>query len=101
MCLGVPQVMVIYCFSLIFYLYVRVAKTLDLGRFLAYGIFVLVVECMGATTTLLYGVNILLHPVHEDMLEDPAHPGLPKVRFTRSFPALLHTQKESHVSSPS
>lgn len=73
------QFVTIYVFSLIFYLYVRIVHTLDLGKFLAYGIFVLIVEIMGATTTILYGVNILFHPVHEEIIPDPEHPGVPKV----------------------
>lgn len=87
--------MTIYCLAFCFYLYVRVTHTLDLGRFLPYGIFVLIVEIMGATTTILYGVNILLHPIHEDIPDDPAHPGLPKVR-----PALsqtFHERKRARV----
>jgi hypothetical protein len=71
-------VMLIYCIALVFYLWVRITKTLDLGRYLPYGIFVLIVEIMGATTTLLYGVNILWHPVNPPLPEDPNHPGLPK-----------------------
>lgn len=41
-----------------------------------YGILVLVVEMLGATTTLLYGLNILFDPVHEDLPNDPENPGL-------------------------
>jgi len=72
--------MLIYCVALVFYLWVRITKTLDLGRYLPYGIFVLIVEIMGATTTLLYGVNILWHPVNPPLPEDPNNPGLPKAR---------------------
>ncbi len=71
-------VMLIYCIALVFYLWVRITKTLDLGRYLPYGIFVLIVEIMGATTTLLYGVNILWHPVNPPLPEDANNPGLPK-----------------------
>eukprot|EP00884_Botryococcus_braunii_P018967 jgi/Botrbrau1/5754/Bobra.0134s0026.2 len=85
----------IYVLSLFFYLYVRVTHTLDLGKFLAYGIFVLIVEIMGATTTILYGVNILLHPVHEEMVEDPAHPGVPKVSMPYHIRVLVPCYKES------
>jgi hypothetical protein len=36
--------MAFWVISLVFYFYVRIAKTMDLGKYLAYGIFVLVVE---------------------------------------------------------
>ena len=49
-------------------------------RFLGYGIFVLVMEIAGATTTLLYGINMIWHPVNAPVPEDPANPGLPKAR---------------------
>ncbi len=85
-------VMLVYCIALVFYLWVRITKTLDLGRYLPYGIFVLIVEIMGATTTLLYGVNILWHPVNPPLPEDPNNPGLPKACFLASLsnPRLLH-----------
>lgn len=41
-----------------------------------YGILVLVVEMLGATTTLLYGLNILFDPVHETLPQDSENPGL-------------------------
>ena len=31
---------------------------------------------LGATTTLLYGLNILFDPVHENLPQDPENPGL-------------------------
>ena len=54
-------------------------QTLDLGLYLGYGIFVLVVEIVGATTVMLYGVNLLFNPVIEKFEEDPSAPGRPKV----------------------
>ena len=76
---GSVKVMLLYCAALAFYLWVRIAKTLDLGKFLAYGVIVLVVEVMGAATTLLYGLNLLFHPINDPLPEDPLHPGLTKV----------------------
>ena len=73
-------IMVVYALAFLFYMWVRVTKTLDLGRYLPYGILVLIIEIMGATTTLLYGVNLLRHPVNPPPPEDPANPGLPKVQ---------------------
>lgn len=53
-----------------------------------YGILVLVVEMLGATTTLLYGLNILFDPVHEKLPMDPNNPGLTVVRLAPSiFPS--------------
>ncbi len=36
--------MAVWFIAFIFYMYVRIAKTMDLGAYLAYGIFVLFVE---------------------------------------------------------
>ena len=73
-------IMAIYVLAFLFYMWVRVTKTLDLGRYLPYGVLVLIIEIMGATTTLLYGVNLLRHPVNPPAPEDPQNPGLPKAR---------------------
>ncbi|CAL8466081.1 g5617 [Coccomyxa elongata] len=89
-------VMLVYCIALVFYLWVRITKTLDLGRYLPYGIFVLIVEIMGATTTLLYGVNILWHPVNPPLPEDPNNPGLPKVNMPYHIRVLVPCYKESY-----
>ena len=51
-----------YLAALAFYLWVRITKTLGLGRYTAYGAIVLGVECLGATTVLIYGLNLLLLP---------------------------------------
>ena len=44
-----------------------------------YGIVLLVIECMGASTVLIYGLWLLYSPVQEDFVADPEHPGKPKV----------------------
>lgn len=44
-----------------------------------YGVFVLIVEVIGATTVMLYGVNLLFNPVKDAFEEDPNMPGYPKV----------------------
>lgn len=49
-------------------------------RLAGYGIFVLVVEIIGATTVMLYGVNLLFNPCIEKFEEDPNLPCRPKVR---------------------
>ncbi len=46
-----------------------------------YGIVLLVVECMGASTVLIYGLHLLYDPVMEDFAEDPNCPGKPLVRL--------------------
>ncbi len=46
-----------------------------------YGVFVLIVEIIGASTVMLYGVNLLWNPVIEKFEEDPMLPGRPKVRL--------------------
>lgn len=53
-----------------------------------YGILLLVVECMGASTVMTYGLWLLYNPVQEDFVEDPMNPGKPKVgAFTTSYRA--------------
>ena len=44
-----------------------------------YGVLVLVVEIMGASTVVLYGINLLFLPEAPVYQPDPARPGLPKV----------------------
>ena len=66
--------MAVWVIALIFYLYVRITKTLDLGPYLAYGIFVLIVEIMGATATALYGINLILNPVPPGAPVRPSSP---------------------------
>lgn len=76
------SVFVFYICAFGFYLWIRITKTLDLGQYLPYGIFVLFVECMGATTVVLYGTNLLWNPVNEIVLqesEDGIGPGKLKV----------------------
>lgn len=75
-------VFVFYICAFGFYLWIRISKTLDLGQYVPYGVFVLFVECMGATTVVLYGTNLLWNPVNEIVLqesEDGIGPGKLKV----------------------
>ena len=72
------SVFVFYICAFGFYMWIRIAKTLDLGSYLWYGILVLCVEVMGATTVVLYGTNLLWNPVNEIVLqesEDGVGPG--------------------------
>ena len=73
------MIVTFYTLAFFFYMWVRITKTLDLGQYLGYGIFVLIVEIMGATSTISYGINLLWSPVNPPLAEDPANPGLPKV----------------------
>jgi len=41
---------------------------------------VLIVEIIGATTVMLYGVNLLFNPAIEKFEEDANLPGRPKVK---------------------
>lgn len=43
------------------------------------------VEVLGATSTVLYGLNIILLPVHEPLQDDPSNPGLTKVNPNASY----------------
>ncbi len=72
--------MTFYVCAFIFYMYVRIAHSLDLGRgYIWYGIYLLCVEVLGFTTTIIYGLNLLWNPVIEQFPEDPESPGRPKV----------------------
>lgn len=82
------MLMVFYTLAFSFYMWVRITKTLDLGQFLGYGIFVLIVEIMGATSTISYGINLIWSPINSPLAEDPANPGLPKVSLLRSLQQL-------------
>lgn len=75
------MIVTFYTLAFFFYMWVRITKTLDLGQYLGYGIFVLIVEIMGATSTISYGINLIWSPVNPPLAEDPANPGLPKVGF--------------------
>lgn len=77
-------VTLLYLCAFGFYLYVRVAKTLDLGPYVWYGVIVLAIEIAGATTTLVWCLNIILDPVHEPLRMDPDNPGLTLVRLSLS-----------------
>ena len=86
----------VYCVALLFYLYVRMAHTLDLGRYLPYGVFVFLVEICGATTTLLYGTNLVLDPVSEvPPPEDKSDiPGMVKVKYPYHIRVLVPCYSE-------
>ncbi|DBA65793.1 TPA: hypothetical protein ACH3X2_002830 [Trebouxia sp. C0005] len=74
--------MTFYVCAFIFYMYVRIAHSLDLGKgYIWYGIYLLCVEVLGFTTTIIYGLNLLWNPVIEQFPEDPESPGKPKVRL--------------------
>ena len=66
---------IFYILALGFYLWVRITKTLDLGAYLWYGILILLVEGMGASTTILYGINLLLKPVPPEVYKQERAPG--------------------------
>ena len=50
---------------------------------------------MGATTTLLYGVNLLLNPVYDEIPKDPEFPTLPVMRNSYHIRVLVPCYKES------
>jgi len=58
-----------YICALGFYLWIRITKTLDLGPYLWYGCIILAIEMLGATTVILYGLN-LVSPIRKQ--EGPA-----------------------------
>lgn len=70
-----------YWGALVFYVYTRIRYTLSgLGhKYEFYGIVLLVIECLGATTILQYGTNLLFRSVHEKYPRDPDNPSKPLV----------------------
>ena len=77
--------MTFYICAFIFYMYVRIGYSLDLGPgYIWYGIYLLCVEVLGFTTTIIYGLNLLWNPVIEQFPEDPTSPGRPQVGFPLS-----------------
>lgn len=62
---------------------VRTTKTMDLGSYTWWGIIVFVVEMLGASTTLLYGLNLLWVPHNDPLALDPEIHGLTKVKSPR------------------
>jgi hypothetical protein len=62
----------------------------------------LVVECMGASTVLIYGLHLLYDPVMEDFVEDPNCPGKPLVSPLKLAQSHVHTKQVSMplVKSP-
>ncbi|KAK9785109.1 hypothetical protein WJX73_003901 [Symbiochloris irregularis] len=87
--------MLLYIGALGFYIWVRVTKTLDLGPYTWWGIVVFGVEMLGATTTLLYGLNLLWLPRNEPLPEDEHSPGLTKVQQQYHVRVLVPCYKES------
>ncbi len=78
--------MTFYICAFVFYMYVRIAHSLDLGKsYIWYGIYLLCVEVLGFTTTIIYGLNLLWNPVIEQFPEDPESPGKPKVSKSNNF----------------
>lgn len=76
--------MFLFLSAFIFYIWVRAAKTLNLGpKFEWYGILILVLEAIGATTTAIYGINHLWYTVNEDILAQPMLP--------------MHTAQSYHI----
>lgn len=55
----------------------------------------LFVEIMGATTTLLYGVNLLMLPVYDEIPRDPKQPTLPLVEISYHIRVIIPCYKES------
>lgn len=95
---------IFYYGALIFYLYVRIHDTLGgLGpKYMWYGIVLLVVECFGATTIAMYGLNLLWRPVHEKYPPDPEVAGKPLVSLPRpahlKLPAALQAERAVKVT---
>jgi len=89
--------MAFFIAALIFYIYVRAAKTLDLGaKYQWYGIVILVVEIIGSTTTLVYGLNHLFYTVDPDVPTRKSLAGQPvKTVMQYHIRALVPCYKES------
>lgn len=49
---------------------------------------------LGATTSMIYGLNLLMDPVHEKFEEDEENPGLPMVMRNCAVRVLVRCYKE-------
>lgn len=78
-------------------LQIRITKTLDLGPYLWYGCVILGIEMLGATTVILYGLNLVLDPVvaNYHLGEDPTNPGNPRTRYPYHVRVCVPCYKES------
>lgn len=75
-----------YLGAFIYYVYVRIRYTIGgLGDYEVYGIVLLIIEVLGATTVVLFGINLLWEPLHEKYPPDPERQGVPKVRAHLMF----------------
>lgn len=54
---------------------------------------VLIVEMLGATSTILYGLNIILDPVHEKLEMEADNPGITKVNPADSLTQLAMSDR--------
>jgi hypothetical protein len=74
------QVFFAYIAAFLGYMFIRITKTLALGNYFVYGLFVLGVEILGATTTIIYGAQ----RNHEDAMGilSRRRPGSWLLRFT-------------------
>lgn len=69
-----------------FYMYIRVTKTLGLGSYLWYGCLVLAVEVLGATTTLIYGMNLIYTPIYASKSKGKADKAEADIEAARKDP---------------
>ncbi|KAK9810557.1 hypothetical protein WJX73_000559 [Symbiochloris irregularis] len=85
-----------YWGALVFYVYTRIRYTLSgLGsKYEFYGIVLLVVECLGATTILQYGTNLLFRSVHEKYPRDPDNPSKPLTKLPYHIRVMVPCYKE-------
>lgn len=83
-----------YIVALCVYMYIRASKTLGLGGYLGYGLYVLGVEILGAIATLLYGVNLVWDPVNDPPEMDPQDPNLPLVGMNYHVRVLVPCYRE-------
>ena len=69
-----------YLCALGFYIWIRITYTLALGPYLPYGCVILGIEMLGATTVILYGINLIQDPISDTyhLGEDPSNPGKPR-----------------------
>ena len=56
------------------------------GFLFSCSIAMLVVECLGASTVLLYGLNLIWDPLYNEFEDDPKMPGVPKVMYKTACP---------------
>ena len=64
LCFDGLVITILYCLSYVFYIYIRARYSLDIGTsYKAYAIIMLIMEALGGTSVILFGICSLFKPL--------------------------------------